>query len=218
MQHKKDYNNNVSTKWFAVTTERTKRPTDIDTQKVRVMTIANVLYDTYVKEQKKDPQLFWNLVASVAHEYLDRDRQAFGKLMASFEKDEFFIADKSKIQKATYVPTDSPYFNNDVLFRIRFNALNERTRNEFGDLATGKTPLADGSQFSATKAAEWINSQFFAPIQTFPPPKSVEEMLFALEKNTGQLGTTFKDEYIKTSSSLVPTFNLPVTEYPVDLK
>lgn len=218
MQHKNDYNKNISTRWFAVTTEKTKRSTDIETQKVQVMTIAKALYDTYTIEQKQDPQLLWNLVASVAHEYLDRDRQAFGKLMASFEKDEFFTDDKSKIQKATYVPTNSPYFNNDVLFRIRFNALNERTRNEFGDLVTGKTPLADGSQFSATKAAEWINSQFFAPIQTFTPPKSVEEMLFALEKNTGQLGTTFKDEYIKTSSSLVPTFNLPGTEYPVALK
>ena len=218
MQHKNDYNENISTKWFAVTTEKTKRSTDIETQKVQVMTIAKALYNTYVNKQKQDPQLLWNLVASVAHEYLDKNGQAFDKLMASFEGDELFKDDKLKIRKATYVPTDSPYFNNDVIFRIRFNALNERTRNEFGDLVTGKTPLADGSQFSATKAAEWIKSQFFAPIQTFTPPKSVEEMLFALEKNTGQLGTTFKDEYIKTSSSLVPTFNLPEVDYPVALK
>lgn len=218
MQHKNDYNNNVSTKWYSFTTEKTERSTDIDTQKVQVMTIAKALYDTYTINQKQDPQLFWNLVASVAHEYLDRNRQAFAKLMASFEKDDLFTADKSKIREATYVPTDSPYFNNDVIFRIRFNALNERTRNEFGDLATGKTSLPDGSQFSATKAAEWIKSQFFVPIPTFPIPKSVEEMLFALEKNTGLLGTTFKNEYIKTSSSLVPTFNLPEVDYPVALK
>ena len=42
-------------------------------------------------------------------------------------------------------------------------------------------------------------------------------MLYALEKNTGTLGTTFRDEYIKTSSSLVPTFNLPGDKYPVAL-
>ena len=223
MLHKKDYIENVSTKWFAVTTEKTKRSTDIETQKVQVRTIARALYDTYTDKQKQDPQLFWNLVASVAHEYLDRDRQAFGKLMASFEKDEFFTDDKSKIQKATLISTDTPYTKHrGLFFHIRFNALDEGIKNRYGELATEerirKKKERGVDRFNAADMEEWESSQFFTPIQSTLPVNTFEEMLYVLEKNTGQLGTTFRDEYIKTSSSLVPTFNLPGTEYPVDLK
>ena len=219
MQHKNDYNKNVSTRYFSYTTERTKRPADIETQKVQVMTIAKALYNTYTINQKQDPQLLWNLVASVAHEYLDRNRQAFDKLMASFEEDEFFIADKSKIQKATLVATSNPHFGRgDLPTFIRFNALSEGTKNHYNDLVTGKIPLADGSQFSAADAEKWIESSYFAPIESFFGVNSFEGMLYALEKNTGQLGTAFKAEYLKTSSSLVPTFNLPEADYPVALK
>ena len=60
MLHKNDYNENVSTKWFTSTVDKTKRSTDIGTQKVQVMTIARCLYDTCAIDQKQDPQLFWN--------------------------------------------------------------------------------------------------------------------------------------------------------------
>ena len=98
-QHRNDYIKNVSTAWTTFGADKTKRPKNIEMQKVQVMTIAKALYDTYVDKQKNnDPQLFWNVVASVAHEYLGRNKKAFDKLMASFEEDEFFIADKSKIK------------------------------------------------------------------------------------------------------------------------
>ena len=214
MQHKNDYNENVSTAISTVTTEKTKRPTNIERQKVQVMTIAKALYDTYANEQKKDPQLFWNLVASVAHEYLDRNVQAFDKLMASFEGDEFFKDDKSKIQKAALVPAHSPYTARHRLDKvIRLNALSERAYSEYDErVRTLKKPDAGES------LTEWINSHFFVDIPSFFSIDSFEELLYAIEKNTGPLGTTFKNEYTKTSSSLVPTFNLPGTEYPVALK
>ena len=219
MQHKNDYNENVSTKWFAVATEKTERPTDIATQKVQVMTIAKVLYDTYTDKQKQDPQLFWNLVASVAHEYLDRNGKAFDKLMDSFEKDEFFIADKSKIRKAALISTHNPYFSYyDLPGRIRFNALNEGTKKHYGELYRGDILTPDGKRFSAADMASWASSELFAPIQSTLPVNTFEGMLYVLEKKTGQLGITFKDEYTKTSSSLVPTFDLSVTDYPVALK
>ena len=223
MLHKNDYNKNVSTRYFAVTTERTKRPTDIETQKVQVMTIARALYDTYTINQKQDPQLFWNLVASVAHEYLDKKKQDFMKLMASFEKDEFFKDDISKIQKATLISTDTPYTKNrGLLYHIRFNALDEEIKNHYGELVTEerirKRNERGVDRFNAADMEEWESSQFFTPIQSTFPVKTFEEMLYALEKNTSALGTTFKDEYTKTRSSLVPTFNLPGTEYPVALK
>lgn len=219
MLHKNDYNENISTKYSTVTTEKTKRPTNIEMQKVQVMTIANALYNTYVIERKQDPQLFWNLVASVAHEYLDRNGKAFDELMASFKKDELLTADKSKIQKATLVPTHNPYFDNyDLLSRIRFNALGEGMRNHYGELYRGEILAPDGKRFSAADMDKFVSSQLFAPITSFFPTDSFEGWLYALEKNTGQLGTTFRDEYTKTSSSLVPTFNLPVNEYPVALK
>ena len=219
MQHKKDYIENVSTKWFTPFVKKTKRPTDIETQKVQVMTIANVLYDTYTSKQKQDPQLFWNLVARVAYEYLDKKVLDFNKLMDSFEEDEYFIADKLKIKNAYLVPTDNPYFGSfNLPTRIRFNALNAETKKRLDELATGKIVTVDGRRFSAADMPEFVSSQLFTSIPSSFTVDSLEEMLHVLEKNTGPLGTTFKDEYIKTSSSLVPTFNLPVTDYPVALK
>ena len=224
MQHKNDYNNNISTRWFPFTTQKTKRSADIETQKVQVRTIAKALYDTYTINQKQDPQLFWNLVASVAYEYLDKKKQAFDKLMASFEKDEFFKDDISKIRTAALVSTDSPHFGNfslDVFgldTRIRFNALDEKTKKRFGDYVTVKSSAPDGSGFTIGALEKWMSSNLFKPINSSAFVNTVEKMFFALEKNTGALGTTFKDEYTKTSSSLVPTFNLPVNDYPVDLK
>ena len=214
MLHKNDYNENVSTKWFTYTVDKTERPTDIETQKEQVMTIARSLYDTYVSERRRDPQLFWNLVASVAHEYLGRNRSAFAKLMASFEGDEFFKDDKSKIEKATFVATDNPRFSRHSMPNaIRFNALSEEDKNHYDDLAS--TLTRDGKYVDFKKVRE---STFFADIPSAFDIDSFEKMLYALEKSTGTLGTTFKNEYIKTSSCLVPTFDLPGTEYPVALK
>ena len=218
MLHKNDYNKNISTRVSTVTTEKTKRPTDIETQKVQVMTIAKALYDTYVGKQKQDPQLFWNLVASVAYEYLDKKMLDFNKLMDSFEEDEFFIANKSKIRTAALVSTDNSYVSNyNLPFRIRFNALNEGAKKDFVDLSTGGIKQPDGSRRFVRDIEEWASSELFKPIKSFFHADSFEEMLYALEKNTGVLGTTFKDEYIKTSSCLVPTFNLPEDKYLVDL-
>ena len=214
MQHKNDYNNNVSTKIFTYTVDKTQRSTDIETQKVQVMTIANVLYDTYASNQKQDPQLFWNLVASVAYEYVDRNAIAFNGLMDSFEGDEFFKDDKSKIREAYLVSTDNPYFSRDDLPNfIRFNALSEREKKRYDDLI--RILVRDGKHVNTHKERE---SSYFVDIQSAFDIDSFEKMLYALEKNTGPLGTTFKDEYIKTRSSLVPTFNLPVNDYPVALK
>ena len=80
--------------------------------------------------QKQDPQLRWNLVASVAHEYFDGNVKAFDKLMASFEKDEFYKDDKSKIQKATLVTTDNhPHFGRSNLANfIRFKQITNMPR------------------------------------------------------------------------------------------
>lgn len=221
MRHKKDYNENVSTARSTLTTEKTERPTDIEMQKVQVMTIAKSLYDTYSSGAKKDPQLFWNLVASVAHEYLDRNGTAFDRLMASFEGDEFFINDKSKIKKATLVAIDNPHFGRgalrDLSAFIRFNALNEGAKNYYNDLATGKTLTPDGKRFSASDMKKVQESSYFVDIPSFFPADSFEKMLYVLEQNTGKLGTAFKNEYLKTSSCLVPTFNLPVDKYPVAL-
>ena len=220
MLHKNDYNENVSTRMSTLTTEKTKRPTDIEMQKVQVMTIAKGLYDTYTSNQKEDPQLFWNLVASVAHEYLGRNGQAFDKLMASFEGDDFFINDKSKIKKATLVATDNPYFGRDDLpFFIRFNALNEGAKKYYNDLATGEIKILNGKPFSPLDIKKARESLYFVDILPSLPlfVDSFEKMLYLLEKNTGNLGTAFRDEYIKTSSSLVPTFNLPGDKYPVAL-
>ena len=218
MLHKNDYNKNVSTAWSTVTTNKTKRPTNIEMQKVQVMTIAKGLYDTYASEQKKDPQLFWNLVASVAHEYFDRNGKAFDELMASFKGDALFIDDKSKIEKATLVATSNPYVGRGNLPNfIRFNALNEGTKNEYNDLYTGKTLTPEGKRFSDADMKRVQNSSYFVDIPSFFGTDSFEGMLYALEKNTGKTGTTFRDEYIKTSSCLVPTFNLPGNKYPVAL-
>ena len=201
-----------------MTTEKTQRPKDIETQKVQVMTIARALYDTYTSNQKNDPQLFWNLVASVAHEYLDRNRTAFDKLMASFEGDEFFINDKSKIEKATLVATGNPHFGRASLPNfIRFNALNEGEKKYYNDLATGKIRTPEGKRFSAADMFTVQKARYFVDIQSFFDINSFEKMLYVLEKNTGKTGTDFRDEYIKTSSSLVPTFNLPGDKYPVAL-
>ena len=214
MLHKNDYNAHVSTKWFTYTVDKTERPTDIETQKEQVMTIARSLYDTYVSERRRDPQLFWNLVASVAHEYLGRNRSAFAKLMASFEGDEFFKDDKSKIEKATFVATDNPRFSRHSMPNaIRFNALSEEDKNHYDDLAS--TLTRDGKYVDFKKVRE---STFFADIPSAFDIDSFEKMLYALEKNTSTTGTAFRDAYIKTSSCLVPTFNLPGTEYPVALK
>ena len=220
MQHKNDYIKNVSDAWTTLGADKTQRPTDIETQKVQVRTIAKVLYDTYVEKQKKDPQLFWNLVASVAHEYLGRNVKAFDKLMTSFKKDEFFKDDKSKIEKATFVAIDNPYFGRyDLSNFIRFNALSEGTKKYYNDLETGKILTSDGRQFSATDMMNVRKSSYFVDIpSSIFSVDSFDKMLYVLEKNTGNLGPAFKAEYIKTSSSLVPTFNLPGTEYPVDLK
>lgn len=220
MQHKNDYNKNVSTKISTITADKTKRPTDIETQKVQVMTIARSLYDTYSSSARKnDPQLFWNLVASVAHEYLDRNVPAFDKLMASFEGDEFFINDKSKIKRATRVATSNPHFGRYKLPNfIRFNALSEGEKKYYNDLATGKKLTADGRRFSFADMENVRKARYFEDIpSSIFSVDSFDKMLYVLEKNTGKLGPTFKAEYIKTSSCFVPTFNLPVTEYPVAL-
>lgn len=212
MRHKKDYIKNVSDAWTTWSVDKTQRPPDIETQKVQVMTIANSLYDTYAAEQKTDPQLLWNLIASVANEYFGRDRQAFAKLMASFEGDDFFKDDKQKIQKATHVATSNPYFSRgDLSNFIRINALSEEAKNGYYDLVTRVTRTP-----ADTKREREL--RYFVDIPSSFDVDSFEKMLYALEKNTGLLGTTFKNEYIKTSSCYVPTFNLPGTEYPVALK
>ena len=219
MLHKNDYNEHVSTSISTLTTDKTKRSTDIETQKVQVMTIARALYDTYTSNQKADPQLFWNLVASVAHEYLGRNGAAFDKLMASFEEDEFFKDDKSKIEKATKVATSNSHFGrNSLPDFIRFNALSEGSKNDYDDLVARENVTVEGEQFSVNDLKKMRESRYFVDIPSFFDIDSFEKMLYALEKNTGTLGTTFKNEYIKTSSCLVPTFNLPGTEYPVALK
>lgn len=218
MQHKNDYNVNVSTKWSTVTTDKTKRPTNIEMQKVQVWTIAKGLYNTYASEQRKDPQLLWNLVAGVAYEYFDRDVLAFNKLMDSFGGDEFFTNDKLKIEKATLVATYNPHFGRDNLPDfIRFNALNEKAKKYYNDVATGKIlKIRDGNVLTPREVRE---SSYFTDIQSaFFDANTFEKMLYLLEKNTGPLGASFKNDYVKTSSCLVPTFNLPGTEYPVDLK
>ena len=218
MLHKNDYNEHVSTKWFTFTTEKTKRPTDIETQKVQVRTIAKSLYDTYSSNQKQDPQLLWNLVASVAYEYFDKDKKAFDGLMTSFERDEFFTDDKPKIQKARLVATDNPYFGRGNLPDfIRYNALNERAKKYYNDLATGRALTTDGKRASGADL-RWVRDSYFVDITPSVPAYNFEEMLYVLQKNTGELGPAFKNEYVKTSSCLVPTFNLPGTEYPVALK
>ena len=217
MLHKNDYNENVSTAWSTLTTEKTKRPTDIETQKVQVMTIAKALYDTYASNQKTDPQLFWNLVASVAHEYFDRNAIAFNKLMDSFKEDEFFIDDKSKIDKAFFVATDNPYFGRGNLPNfIRFNALNEGAKKDYDDLVTFLGTAS--KRFTPSDRENARKARYFVDIPSSFSVDDFEKMLYVLENNTGPLGTTFKNEYIKTSSCLVPTFDLPGTEYPVDLK
>lgn len=225
MLRKNDYNKNVSTAGSTVTTKRTQRPPDIETQKVQVMTIANALYDTYVSAQKNnDSQLFWNLVASVAHEYLDRNAQAFNTLMTSFKGDELFTDDKLKIEKAFHVATWNPHFGrgelHDLSAFIRFNALSEGEKNHYNKLATGKIRRAsDGGRYSDAEMKEVRKARYFVDIPSyFLPADDFEKMLYVIEKNTGPLGTTFKNEYLKTSSCLVPTFNLPGTEYPVALK
>ena len=219
MQHKNDYNEHVSTKWTTFGADKTKRPTNIEAQKVQVMTIAKSLYDTYTSNQKTDPQLFWNLVASVAHEYFDRNGTAFDKLMASFEGDEFFAADKLKIKKATRVATSNPHFSrNDLPDFIRFNALNEGAKNHYNDLAAKTYNTPDGQQFIGPDMDLVRKSSYFVDISpSILPANSFEKMLYVLEQNTGKTGTTFKNEYLKTSSCFVPTFNLPVDKYPVAL-
>ena len=218
MLHKKDYIEKVSTAWSTVTVDKTQRPTNIEMQKVQVMTIANALYDTYTSNQRQDPQLFWNLVASVAHEYLGKDILAYNRLMDSFEGDELFAKDKSKIRDAYLVATDNPHFGRDDLPNfIRFNALNKEEKKRYYDYATGKTLVigADGKVVNLKGVRE---SQYFTDIQSaFFDADSFEKMLYLLEKNTGKTGTAFKKEYIKTSSCLVPTFNLPGDKYPVAL-
>ena len=216
IRHKKDYIKNVSSAWSTVTVDKTKRPTNIETQKVQVMTIANALYDTYTSNQKQDPQLFWNLVANVAYEYADRNAIAFNELMDSFAEDEFFKDDKSKIKDA-YPATYNPHFGRDDLPNfIRFNALSKGEKKRYYDHATRKILVigADGKVVNLKGVRE---SQYFVDIPSTFSVDSFEGMLYALEKNTGPLGPTFKDEYLKTSSCLVPTFNLPGTEYPVAL-
>ena len=214
MLHKKDYIENVSTKIFTYTVDKTQRSTDIGTQKVQVMTIANALYDTYTSNQRQDPQLFWNLVASVAHEYLGRDVLAFNKLMDSFEGDELFKDDKSKIKKAALVATDKPYPQFDIFglsTLIRINALSEGAKKDYANFIkrVGKDKPVD--------LIEELKARYFTEIPSAFPIGSFEGMLYALEQNTGKLGTDFKNEYIRTSSCLVPTFNLPGDKYLVDL-
>lgn len=220
MLHKKDYIKNVSTSMFTGSVDKTQRPTNIEMQKVQVMTIAKVLYDTYTANQKQDPQLFWNLVASVAYEYFNRDVQAFEKLIASFEGDELFKDDKSKIKEAFLVSTYNPHFGRLNLANfIRFNALSKEAKKYYDDLATGKIKTKDGKRLTPEDLIEVVKSSYFADIN----PSSIlsvdtfEKMLYVLEKNTGPTGTTFRNEYVKTSSCLVPTFDLPGTEYPVAL-
>lgn len=214
---KNDYNENVSTAWTTYTVDKTTRPADIETQKVQVWTIAKSLYETYSSTQKQDPQLFWNLVASVAHEYFDRDVQAFDELMTSFEGDEFFIDDKPEIKKARFVPTYNSYFGRrNLLDFIRFNALDGGAKYPYTDPATGEVREPDGRLFYIEDLKK-MRSWYFADIQSYFDVNSFEKMLYVLENNTGPLGTAFKNEYVKTSSCLVPTFNLPGTEYPVAL-
>ena len=218
MLRKNDYNKNVSTKWTVPTTGKTQRSKDIETQKVQVRTIAKVLYDTYTSTQKNDPQLLWNLVAGVAYEYLDRNTLAFQKLMASFEKDELFKDDKSKIKEATLVATYNPHFDRRNLPAfIRFNALNEKEKKYYNDLATGKALTPDGRRLFYSDLENFRKSSYFADIPSVFDIDSFDKMLYVLENNTGPLGTAFKSEYLKTSSCLVPTFNLPGTVYPVAL-
>ena len=220
MRHKNDYIENVSSAWTTLGADKTKRPTDIEMQKVQVITIARGLYDTYTSNQKQDLQLFWNLVAGVAYEYFDRNGKAFDKLMASFKEDEFFINEKSKIEKATFVATDNPHFGrNDLPSLIRFNALNEGEKKRYNDLAAKTYNTPDGQQFIGPDMDLVRKSSYFVDISpSILPANSFEKMLYVLEKNTGKTGATFRDEYIKTSSCLVPTFDLPGNEYPVDLK
>ena len=218
MQHKNNYNKNVSTKWSTLTVGKTQRPTDIEMQKVQVRTIAKGLYNTYTSEQRNDPQLFWNLVASVAYEYFGRDVLAFHKLMDSFEGDELFKDDKSKIKRAALVATNNPYpqFNIfDLGSFIRINALSEGAKKDIANLMEReRTGASRGEDMDLRKE---IKARYFADIPSALPVKSFEKVLYVLEKNTGNLGTTFRDEYLKTSSCLVPTFNLPGAEYPVNL-
>ena len=180
MQHKNDYIKNVSTAWVTAGADKTKRPKDIETQKVQVRTIAKVLFDTYVDEQKKDPQLFWNLVAGVAYEYFGKDVLAFNKLMDSFEGDEFFKDDKSKIKRATLVSTYNPHFDrSNLLDFIRYNALNEEAKNYYNDLATGKIiKIKDGKYLNLKNVRE---SSYFVDIQSdIFDADTFEKMLYLL--------------------------------------
>ena len=218
-QHRNDYIKKVSTAWTTLGADKTQKPKNIEMQKVQVRTIAKALFDTYTSNQRNnDPQLFWNLVASVAHEYFDGDKKAFDKLMASFKGDEFFKDDKLKIEKATKVATSNPHFGRGNLPAfILFNALSEGEKQYYNDLATGKILTTNGKQFSATDMENVRKARYFVDIPSVLPADSFEKLLFVLEKNTGKTGTDFKNEYIKTSSCFVPTFNLPGTEYPVAL-
>ena len=140
--------------------------------------------------------------------------------MASFEGDALFAKDKSKIRDATFVATDNPYFGRyDLSKFIRFNALSERAKNYFIGLATGKITGTDGKRVSLEDLERVRKSQYFTDIKkpSICSVDSFEKMLYVLEKDTGKLGTDFKKEYIKTSSCLVPTFNLPGDKYLVDL-
>ena len=208
----------ISNREAAATTKKPKKPKNIEAQKVQIYTGAKALFETLTNKEQYDSQVFYNLLSGFAFEYVDRDKRLFDEIMDSFVNDEFFVDDAAKLTKAKMVKKFEKYSTKDgydLLFQIRRNALTGNVRKEL-------ETYIEYLDYYDYNLANYDFSKYFANISsaedTFNEVDTFEEMIYALEKRTGQLGTDFYDAYNKTRSSLVSVFPLEGTDYPVAVR
>ena len=223
MAYAKEHTEKITNSIGKGTTEKVQKPDDIEAQVVQIKVLTDAIYETFSNKKSLDPQTYYNLLSVVSTVY---SRDAGTDLTTIFEH----LADRGlfgerggQTERLAYMAFSdldkdfgSAKLADSLLDKIRYAALAGNQKQDIDNIIDQINKDARAGRRTSTNPYRYFTdltdaADFFNKIDTF------EELLYVMEKRTGSLGTAFHNEYTKITKSLVPTFNLPGTEYPVAL-